>query len=587
MGVPVTMPTYGDLRQWESAPVEGSAGAARGMTNVLVSLADELFAITVPRDWRGSAAASSRTSSEQISDHLDDLVAEMAAVRRGLHLAADALVGLERGVAEVESLAHHWQFRLGDDGSVTDVSGPVYLDPDKADEYRAERQRQCDELVDRIEQLMRRADAIDHELGQVLSAALSGSYTVSADGDLGEAAAAGELAVGTTLLPTVQGGRPGDAAGWWDALSDADRARVIAEHPDWIGNLDGIPFAARHEANVSLIAHTRQQLVAEQSRLEADLADNWFGGTFTTDDAALEMVRDKLASLDAVERTLAQSRPPAPDGRMLLMLDMSHDRAMSAISVGDPDRADHVSVFTPGLGSTVHGSMEGYDGEVAGVRRSAVNELQRIGRGSETVASITWVGYQAPQNRDGFWEKLYDFGQSEDTVFDATSAQRGAIRLVSFYNGIDASRVTDPHLTGLGHSYGSTTQAFALQQSTGVDDAVFFGSPGFGTSNSDDIHVSGGRYLIEAKWDPIADVGHFGVDPSHLNKITHISSGETTLPDGRYLEEVTGHSAYLKSGSTSQYNIAVVVAGAPEMLVTGDNSGFGDIISWPLPVAHN
>ena len=176
------MPTYGDLRQWESAPVEGSAGAARGMTNVLVSLADELFAITVPRDWRGSAAASSRTSSEQISDHLDDLVAEMAAVRRGLHLAADALVGLERGVAEVESLAHRWQFRLGDDGSVTDVSGPVYLDPDKADEYRAERQRQCDELVDRIEQLMRRADAIDHELGEVLSAALSSSYTVSADG---------------------------------------------------------------------------------------------------------------------------------------------------------------------------------------------------------------------------------------------------------------------------------------------------------------------------------------------------------------------------------------------------------------------
>ena len=50
---------------------------------------------------------------------------------------------------------------------------------------------------------------------------------------------------------------------------------------------------------------------------------------------------------------------------------------------------------------------------------------------------------------------------------------------------------------------------------------------------------------------------------------------------------MTGHSAYLKSGSTSQYNIAVVVAGAPEMLVTGDNSGFGDIISWPLPVAHN
>ena len=44
---------------------------------------------------------------------------------------------------------------------------------------------------------------------------------------------------------------------------------------------------------------------------------------------------------------------------------------------------------------------------------------------------------------------------------------------------VQASRYVVPHLTVIGHSYGSTTTGTALRDHvTGVDDAVLVGSPG-------------------------------------------------------------------------------------------------------------
>ena len=58
-------------------------------------------------------------------------------------------------------------------------------------------------------------------------------------------------------------------------------------------------------------------------------------------------------------------------------------------------------------------------------------------------------------------------------------ARAGGEDLAAFYQGVNASRTDDPHLTALGHSYGSLTTGYALQHDgTGVDDAVLFGSPG-------------------------------------------------------------------------------------------------------------
>ena len=161
--------------------------------------------------------------------------------------------------------------------------------------------------------------------------------------------------------------------------------------------------------------------------------------------------------------------------------------------------------------------------------------------------------------------------------------------LVPFLQGIGSARGHDVHLTLLGHSYGSTLAGLALRQSTGVDDVVFFGSPGIGTSHLQDLRLDGGHaYYIEARQDAVGDLGYFGVDPSHLAGIEHASAKASTVVDPvtgqiHHFKEVIGHSSYLVDDSTSQYNMSVVVGGVPDQRVRDSGEGLGDVLSWPVP----
>ena len=66
-----------------------------------------------------------------------------------------------------------------------------------------------------------------------------------------------------------------------------------------------------------------------------------------------------------------------------------------------------------------------------------------------------------------------------------------------------------------------------------MDDAVLFGSPGIGTDDLGDVHVPAGHTgVVEAPWDPVADLGWFGDDPNRLDGVTGLSARAATLPDG-------------------------------------------------------
>ena len=356
---------------------------------------------------------------------------------------------------------------------------------------------------------------------------------------------------------------------------------MIQERRDCGGNGDGVACTARDEANRALLSVSRARLVAERLRLEANRAGNWFGGDLTDDDAALGHVKDKLASLDAIDQILAR------DGdRQLLLLDMSRERAQPASGGGKLGRADAVAVFVPGLSATVNESQKGYDNDMAQLQHRAELENKRANPSQHvTTATVTWIGYQAPQ---AGWDLI-----GENSVVDKHAAQTGAARLVPFLQGIGAARDHDAHLSLLGHSYGSTTAGLALQQKTGVDDVVFFGSPGVGTNHVDDLLVPKNHtYYIEARSDPVGDLGRFGIDPSHIDGIEHASAKESTVVDPmtgetRHFTEVTGHSSYLLDDSTSQYNMSVVVAGVPQRRVYDRGEGIGDVLSWPLPGTYS
>lgn len=188
---------------------------------------------------------------------------------------------------------------------------------------------------------------------------------------------------------------------------------------------------------------------------------------------------------------------------------------------------------------------------------------------------VTWIGYDAPA-----WSETLDPRKS--VAFD-NAARKGATALNSFYAGIDAVRTDDPHTAALGHSYGSLTTSLALQQGgTGADDVMLFGSPGLDTDNVADLKVPAGHvYVLEDKNDPVADLAAFGPDPNQLDGVTNLSTRHEDTPLGERSES-TGHSSYLNDSTTSQYNIATVVAGVPEQAIHDQQFGIGDALNWPF-----
>jgi Alpha/beta hydrolase len=365
-------------------------------------------------------------------------------------------------------------------------------------------------------------------------------------------------------------GSPAENATWWKSLTARQQQQVIREHPEWIGNRDGVDFTARDLANRALLFVERTRLVADGYRIEAEVADDWSRGRITVDPGALDRVENKLDSILAIQLTLAQDDP-----RQLLLLDLGRGRAQAAIANGNVQTATNVAVFVPGMTTTVNKDMKGYDSQMSQLQRRSESESGRAHPTQpETTATVTWIGYQAPQLLD-----TLNWGKS---VLQIDLARQGAAELAPFLQGIGAARDHDAHLTLLGHSYGSTTAGLALQQNTGVDDVVFFGSPGIGTDHVEDLKLAPGHsFYIETQQDVVGDAAIFGTDPSQMIGMNyHPSARESTVVDPlsgeiRHFRESAGHSEYLLSESTSQYNMSVIVAGMPSRLANDGCENLG------------
>jgi hypothetical protein len=481
--------------------------------------------------------------------------------------AADAITALHTGLAETDELARRYDYRIGEDGTVIDTSVMIHTtDPAQLEQRRQlshERDRVQAELADRVRETMRRAEDIDHDLAEVMRKAAHGEIGTDGATTVASAAAAGQGHGALSTLEPPSGGTVAQNAAWWQSLSGKERWTVLEFHPDWVGNLDGIPASARNQANRSRLWAEQKALGQEYGQLQAVLDDpKSKPADFQHAMVRLNELDTKLAALDKIGSTLQQ-----PGGRQLLVLDTSGENVRAAIASGDVDTAKNVVTFTGGFGSTVAGDIGEYDHRMDQLRNRADDLSKRYGDGSET-AAITWMGYDAPQSAD---------------VSSDEKAQQGGRQLARFLDGIDATRPDNPpHTVAVGHSYGSTTTGLALRQATGVDDAIFLGSPGIGTHDLADLKVpSGHSFLLENKKDPVADFGTFGGDPTTIRGMNHLSTSEAVSADGRRLEESTGHSSieqYLRPDTASQYNIAAQVAGVPDRAVRGATFGTGDVI---------
>jgi hypothetical protein len=547
----VTAAALGQVRRWSAAGLDAVAIRLQATGRALATIGEALERARPPDAWRGAAADAARTGHERVATLLRMLAADVVTVQAGARAASDAVDGIQAALAQAHDLADANGFTIAVDGTVADTA----LSEPATAETRSAVQA---EIVDRVEQVLRASAVLDADLAALLMA-------VAQARSIGSSAAIG--------VATPPDGTPADSAGWWSALSPAAQRKVVAEHPEWIGNRDGIPSAVRDEANRAL-------LDGQVARLDADLRSvrARYDALTAPGPASLEAVwlaeRNDLLGrlgelhrrqqvLDAVRATISGS------DRRLLLLDLDRTRPRAAVAAGDVDAAEHVAVLTPGFGNTVRGDLTDTADTADALRARSLAALDGAGRHGESVAAVAWLGYDVP------------VGLLAVATSDA--ARAGGADLARFYEGVDASRRADPHLTALGHSYGSLTTGYALQQAVGVDDAVLFGSPGIGTDHVEALHVPAGHTgVVEASWDPVADLGWFGDDPNRLDGVTGLSARAATLPDGTGSAGSVLHAQYLTPGSTSQYNIAATVAGLPDQRILDPGIGVGDVVRGAL-----
>lgn len=528
------MVSWTDICRWDPSEIALVARrfteAAHSLTVGIENLERELQRL----DWSGDAGGAAKADLRRAIAENQASARQLEYVGQCVADTTDRMYPIRAVVRECESTSTDNTMPIDQDGAVTDGLTAYTTGAEDAWDAGRSRMRILRELEASVAEVIRRASEIDTETASRLRSAVAPEpFTPSAP-------------VATAPASSTSPGVAAANAIWWDLLTRSERTSILVDDPGSIGNLDGIPADVRDAANRRMLVSERDRLEQVAEDLESTLQANVFGGLFDNADAGLEQTLKRIAALDEIADVLDEGH------RQLLVLDNSSATdTLAAIAVGNVHTASHVAVFVPGLDSEVGADVRRYDGDMDSLRST----VQQLVPPAETVACVTWMDYQAPQLG---WS-LFD---PRRTVMSPLAAATGAPRLTSFLDGLDAARSQDPHLTLLGHSYGSLTAALALRgaDTTGVDDMVALGSPGLGFDNVERSSVPPGHlFVAETCDDLVADTGLFGADPSEIDGVRPLA----TRSGGDHADS-HGHSEYLSEGTVTQQNVALVVSGRTE-----------------------
>jgi hypothetical protein len=327
-----------------------------------------------------------------------------------------------------------------------------------------------------------------------------------------------------------------EVTAWWSGLSTVKQQEMVVSAPHVVGNLGGVPFNVRDTAN-------REYLKQSLATLGHELA-------IRPGRAASAGVRGHLHTLAEIGKAVKQE-PGAPP-RTLVSLDTGSP-SRAAIVVGDLTSADYVSYMVPGMFFTIDGQVgdwadtatDLYREQVAWLKHFASTDASLKGK---TVATVAWIGYETPHLL---------------TVGSLDLAYQGAQYLTQDIEALQSLRQgTEPFVSVIGHSYGSTAAMIALQRRAfQIDAFAVVGSPGSAAQSVSALDIRGGNmYVGEAAWDPVVNTAFYGSDPGAASYGAHPMSvdGGIDPVTHRSLSASYGHNGYFDAGSESLRNLALI-----------------------------
>lgn len=278
-------------------------------------------------------------------------------------------------------------------------------------------------------------------------------------------------------------------AAWWNGLTDEQRSDYLAVHPDAVGAMDGLPATVRDQANRTVLdeAHAKAQLGYEawlKGHPEPKRYEPYFNPMTGTEvkgvmvesrewkdwEKAHKEARGPLGGMEAVEKRFDTYTDASKRPYLLGFGDRNNGRVI--MSIGNPDTADNVVTYVPGTGTT----LSGIDGDIR--RAELLQDRASFTAPTHTTASITWLGYDAPQDLLG-------------DATDAKYADAAREPLSNFLTGVDTAHHGSLNSTVLGHSYGTLVAGETMRDHPDlpVNNAILVGSPGTGVNHAKDLHI--------------------------------------------------------------------------------------------------
>ncbi|GHB42199.1 hypothetical protein GCM10010331_31940 [Streptomyces xanthochromogenes] len=423
------------------------------------------------------------------------------------------------------------------------------------------------DIANRIAEALKEATDADQKWApQLRGLKVDDDLTVS-DGDWADVQKDGEGVreagrhYSDSLPQPPKDGSPKDNAAWWKGLDPGQQQAWTSLHPDVVGALDGVPATVRDEANRIVLDESRGQYRTELDAMPKPPANEWtwinaggYASKVHTDEwmdwykahgERYEHLTNSLKGMESIQKRFdAVGQNDLPEAYLLGYSAEGNGRAI--VANGNPDTAVHQAVYVPGTTANL-GSIGGDIDRMGNVWRVADGKS-----GGQPVSTITWLGYDAPQDI------------VKDSPF-SHYADDGAPAFNRFMDGLDASHTGDsePHRTAIGHSYGTTLIGSAARQGTlNADDVILAGSPGVQVPKAEQMDVPKGHvWNLEADGDPVPDIGRFGHGGTDWDGPWIIPSDEEFGANQMVTGNVHGHSEYWDADSTSLLNQGYVVAG--------------------------
>ena len=576
--------SWGHVLTWETGPLESIASdlleASKGLREAYES---------------GDAAVwSVRSQGEAVTTMQATTICNLASLDRALTNINGALMAIEAardGVGSIMADINKAKAFASLHGcTINNIDGSVSA----VNQYK----KAVTTLEDNVRAILAKANQVDTTLAEALASINTDRYT---DGDRGS-----DKVVGIPDVPQPNWS-PSQNAAWWNSLPEERKKFLIDHCPDDIRHLDGLPAAARDQANRRALdgyvdangkehqgALKDAKRAVEEAQQAYDIADKKCANDKASDhvaaeaekaDAQIKLDRAKEAyeDLKAIREQTANDVRASKGLAPAYLLDFNYDndyhRTTAIVSSGNPDTATHVSTLVPGIGTNVRGDLVKY---VAANDRLRA-QTAHAGVDPNSVATISYLGYVAPRND----------GLNNIQAADIGYADRAAPKLAQFEEGLRANADANHHTftnTLLTHSYGSTTggKAAILMAPGTVDRLILTGSPGGGVQSIDEYNVPR-EHVYESsipEGDAVQGIGPdwiYGKNPRKLEGITHLTGDATDAKDywhplppetpligdpaagvrtGAALRHaIDNHMLYFEDGTRTSQDFANIIAG--------------------------